>query len=175
MGIWTGDWCVVGCRHITVICENIWATINLLCRWETRDPGPNFTLSFFEKGVCSLHVWLHKEKWTYKNLKLQRQPVWWSLVLDSFMKGCWGEGCSVIIPSLSACKLSCVWLFAIPWTAARQSPLSMKFSRQEYWSGFSFPTWSHLPYPGIEPASPALARGFFFYHCATWSPFKADT
>ena len=60
-----------------------------------------------------------------------------------------GWGCSFIIPSLSACKLSCVWLFAIPWTAARQSPLSRKFSRQEYWSGFPFPTQSHLPYPAF--------------------------
>ena len=53
---------------------------------------------------------------------------------------------------------------AIPWTVASQAPLSMKFSRQEYWSGLSFPSPEDLPHPGIEPAflmSPALAGEFF--------------
>ena len=40
-----------------------------------------------------------------------------------------------------------------PWTVAYQVPLSMEFSRQEYWSGFPFPTPGYLPDPGIEPAS----------------------
>ena len=44
----------------------------------------------------------------------------------------------------------------IPWTLARQAPLSMGFSRQEYWSGLPFPSPGDLPYPGIEPWSPAL-------------------
>ena len=43
-----------------------------------------------------------------------------------------------------------------PWTAASQVPLSMGFSRQEYWSGLSFPSPGDLPDPGIEPESPAL-------------------
>ena len=37
-------------------------------------------------------------------------------------------------------SLSCVWLFATPWTAAHQAPLSMGFSRQEYWSGVPLPS-----------------------------------
>ena len=45
--------------------------------------------------------------------------------------------------------------FATPWTAARQAPLSMRFPRQEYWSGFPFPSPGDLPDPGIEPVSPA--------------------
>ena len=44
-----------------------------------------------------------------------------------------------------------------PWTVARQAPLSMGFSRQEYWSGLPCPPPRDLPDPGIEPASPALA------------------
>ena len=52
--------------------------------------------------------------------------------------------------------LSRVWLFAIPWTGAYQAPPSMEFSRQEYWSGFPFPSPGDLPDPGIEPRSPAL-------------------
>ena len=54
--------------------------------------------------------------------------------------------------------------FVTPWTLAQQAPLSMGFSRQEYWSGLLFPPPGDLPDPGIEPtspASPALAGGFF--------------
>ena len=52
----------------------------------------------------------------------------------------------------------------IPWTVARQAPLSMGFSRQEYWSGLPHPPPGDLPNPGIEltpPVSPAVAGRFF--------------
>ena len=45
---------------------------------------------------------------------------------------------------------------ANPWTVDRQAPLSMEFSRQEYWSGVPFPSPKDVPDPGIEPGSPAL-------------------
>ena len=51
--------------------------------------------------------------------------------------------------------------FEIAWTVAHQAPVSMGFSRQEYWSGLPFPSPGDLPDPGIEPISPALASGFF--------------
>ena len=57
-----------------------------------------------------------------------------------------------------------VWLFATPWTVTRQAPLSMEFSRQEYWSGLPCSLPGDLPNPGTEPvspASPALAGRFF--------------
>ena len=53
-------------------------------------------------------------------------------------------------------SLSRVQLFVTPWTVAHQAPLSMGFSRQEYWSGLPFPSPGDLPNPGIEPRSPAL-------------------
>ena len=53
-------------------------------------------------------------------------------------------------------SLSRVRLFATPWTVARQAPLSMGFSRPEYWSGLPFPSPGDLPNPRIEPGSPAL-------------------
>ena len=53
-------------------------------------------------------------------------------------------------------KFSYVQLFATPCTTAHQAPLSMGFSRQEYWSGFPFPSPGDLPNPGIEPGSPTL-------------------
>ena len=61
-------------------------------------------------------------------------------------------------------SLSCVLHFVTPWTVDCQALLSMKFFRQEYWSGLPFPTPVDLPNPGIEPvspASPALAGRFF--------------
>ena len=45
---------------------------------------------------------------------------------------------------------------ATPWTVAHQAPLSMGFSRQEYWSGLPFPSPGDLPHPGIKRRSPAL-------------------
>ena len=53
-------------------------------------------------------------------------------------------------------RFSCVRFFATPWTVAHQAPLFMGFSRQEYWSGLSFPPPEDLPDLGIEPGSPAL-------------------
>ena len=55
-------------------------------------------------------------------------------------------------------------LFVTPWTVARKAPLSMGFSREEYWSGLLCPPPGECPNPGIEPASLtslALAGGFF--------------
>ena len=63
--------------------------------------------------------------------------------------------------------LSCfsrVRFFATPWTAARQAPLSMGFSRQEPWNGLPCPPSGDLSDPGIEPTSlmfPTLTGGFF--------------
>ena len=68
---------------------------------------------------------------------------------------------------MHACMLSCfshVRLFATLWTVAHKDPPSMGLSRQEYWSGLSFPPLGDLPDPGIEtlsPTSPALIGRFF--------------
>ena len=55
-------------------------------------------------------------------------------------------------------------LFAAPWTAAHQAPLSVGFSRQEYWSGSPCPPPGDRPDPGIEPRSlsPAFAGRFLY-------------
>ena len=62
------------------------------------------------------------------------------------------------LPWLVMCArvLSCVRLFATPWTVARQAPLSIGFSRQEYWSRLPFPIPRDLYHLGIEPESPHL-------------------
>ena len=84
---------------------------------------------------------------------------------------------SILSLSLSLLSLSvhvhakflqlCPTLFVLPWAIACQAPLSVRFSRQEYWSGLSFPSPGDLLDPGIKPTSPALA-GVFFTNRATW-------
>ena len=84
---------------------------------------------------CGLWPWLPHNTWT-----LFPMPAW---VLSCFSQ---------------------VWQFATPWTVAHQAPLSMGFSRQEYWRGLPCPPPGHLPDPGIEPeplASPTLADRLF--------------
>ena len=69
-------------------------------------------------------------------------------------------------------RFSCVQLFVTPWTVARQTPASMRFSRQESWRGLPLPPPGNLPDPGIEPTSPVsptLAGGFF----TTSAPWEA--
>ena len=77
-----------------------------------------------------------------------------------FSYGMWDLVSSVCV---WAQTLSRVQLFAIPWTVACQTCLSLGFSRQEYWSGLPFPSPRDLPYPGIQPeslSSPAMAGRF---------------
>ena len=67
------------------------------------------------------------------------------------------------------CELSrfCrVPLFLTPWTAAHQAPLSMGFSRPEYWSGLPFPSPGYIPDPGFKHMSLYIScrQGFFFFY-----------
>ena len=63
-----------------------------------------------------------------------------------------------------------MWLSATPQTIAHQAPLSMGFSRQEYWSGLPFPSPGDLPDPGIKPRSPDCRQ--ILYHLShQGSPF----
>ena len=71
---------------------------------------------------------------------------------------------------MQASRFSSVLLFATLWTVVHQAPLSMGFSREEYWSELPCPPPVDLPDPGIEPASlmsPALA-GRSFTTSTTW-------
>ena len=81
---------------------------------------------------------------------------------------------------MRACVLShfsSVHLFAIPWTVACQAPLSLGFSRQEYWSELPCPPTGDLPDPGIESTSlmsPVLVGGFFTT-TGTWEALMDKT
>ena len=64
-------------------------------------------------------------------------------------------------------RFSRVQLFLTPWNVARQAPLSMGFSRQEYWSGLPYPPSEDLPDPGIEPPT-------FYVSCIAGRFFTAE-
>ena len=79
-----------------------------------------------------------------------------------------------VFPQTTICLIVCCCSVAKlcltlcdPWTVAHQPPLSMGFSRQEYWSGLPFPSPEDLPDPRIEPVSPVwqgiscITNGFF--------------
>ena len=58
-----------------------------------------------------------------------------------------------------------------PWTVAHEAPLSMGFSRQEYWSGLPCPSLGYLPHPGIKPGSSHIAGRFFTIWTIMEAPF----
>ena len=73
-----------------------------------------------------------------------------------------GSETSVVCICVCVCACSVVSnYFATPRTVACQDPLTMEFSRQEYWSGLPCPPPGDLPDPGIKPVSPPLAGGLF--------------
>ena len=77
-----------------------------------------------------------------------------------------------IVVYVCAESVSCVQLFATPWTVAHQALPSMRFSGQGYWCGMLFPSPEDLPDPGIEPRSPALTGGLLTM-CPPGSPTVA--
>ena len=77
---------------------------------------------------------------------------------------------------VTVCVLSCfsrVWVSAALWTEAPQAPLSMGFSRQEYWTGLPCPAPGDLPDPGIKLAShvSCVGRWVLYHWCHLWSPW----
>ena len=70
--------------------------------------------------------------------------------------------------------LSHVRVFETSWTVAHQAPLSIEFSRQEYWSSLPFLTPGNLHNPGIKP-TPALAGGFFITSDTWEAPYYVNS
>ena len=86
-----------------------------------------------------------------------------TLISDFQPPGLWATPVLYELPGVW-CSDVCVChvqLFGTPWTTTHQAPLFMGLSRQEYWSRLPFPSSEDLPHPGIKPAAPALAGGFF--------------
>ena len=90
------------------------------------------------ESLVSCHLWGHTESDTTEVTWQQQQHTYISSLMQKQK------------------SLSCIWLFATPRTVACQAPLSMEFSRPEYWSGWLFCSPMDLPNPEIEPRSPTL-------------------
>ena len=116
-------------------------------RGGTWDDSLNFSPCRFPAYIHSFHFWALPTLWR-NSTHLGRQFYLSCYVLSHF---------------------SCVWLCATLWTVARQAPLSMGFSRQDYRSQLPCPPPGGLPDPGI--GSPPLA-GRFFTTSATWEVLR---
>ena len=106
-----------------------------------------------------LNVWFKREMDLFQNPVFLKTILLHSLLPQRVARQAgkavtakvWSAYSYMIVKSFSH-----IWLFVTPWTVACQTPLSMRFSRQEYWGGLPFPTLGDLPDPGMEPRSPAL-------------------
>ena len=88
--------------------------------------------------------------------KLEKEhQYFYSIIISALLNFCF---LVILVIRIAAAVqlLSCVRLFATPWTAAYQAPPSMGFSRQEYWSRVPSPSPEDLPNLGMEPRSPIL-------------------
>ena len=86
---------------------------------------------------------------------LTKVCIWISKGTENSNEKCWKE-LSLFSLKWMSISFSVLSDSVTPWTAAHQPPLSMEFSRQDYWSESPFPSPEDLPFPGIEPESPAL-------------------
>ena len=112
----------------------------------------------YSKAWCSGGMAALKDHWNRATLHSAAIPtetwiqagkhLWHLVIMFWIWKVC--AGSCMHVQSLSRVP------FATPWTVTGQAPLSMEFSRQEYWSELPVPSPGDLPNPGIKPASPAL-------------------
>ena len=106
----------------------------------------SFTMKYWNKRTISQSNELHKYFITCSTIKAWvnsecKPEQYRQVILSTSVENC-VQNC-----------FSCVWLFATLWTIACQTPLSLGFSRQEYWSGLPCPPPVDLPNPGIKPTS----------------------
>ena len=131
--------------------------------------------------ICEMGAIMSCSKCPCKDGKRWKAPMGWSLFsMFSPLLGTLiilhthSRDKDVLVRACMLSRFCCVQLFAIPWTVAHQAPLSMGFSRQEYWSGWQCPSPGDLPDLGMEPTShvsPTLAGRFF----TTEPPGKPQT
>ena len=124
------------------------------CTWLSNTAAWGKLLSFsksrFSRLWSGVHfinfvgaVWAYREKTHIMHLESGRYAVNMAFF-------------SPVAPSVKSVSCSLVSDSATAWTVAHQAPLSVGFSRQEYWSGLPFPPPGDLPDPEIKPGSPAL-------------------
>ena len=157
----------LGCKDLL---EKGWATHSSILGLPLWLSWSGVHLQFGRPGF---NPWVGKISWRRERLPT---PVFWLFQYSLYRINTWSFPLlvfKIMVGSLHGCVLSCfsrVRLFATLWTVAHEAPLTMGFSRQEYWSGLPCCPPGDLPNPGIKPmslASSALA-GVFFTTSATW-------
>ena len=137
----------------------VFSTCHSLCK--------NFPAIFGKLIVYVIHWSSEENNHKMINWQNQRRPVKGFTCLfktgETFINVI--DCLEAILDFLCAQLLSHAWLFAVSWTVACQAPLSLEFSRQEYWSGLAFSSrprhWSCIS------CNPCIGRQIL-YHCATW-------
>ena len=131
-----------------------------LCPFTPRKTSSQFSTCFiplFQKRCVHLYSW---HLWNFHVIVIlfvynscQCERLWYTVNAKKYYlsKWVWLSPPIIVVQSLSSLQL-----FATLWTVAHKAPLSMEFSRQEYWSGSPFPSPGDLPNPGTELRSPAL-------------------
>jgi len=121
-----------------------------------------------------LELVMDREAWRAWFMGSQRVRHDWVTELNWTLGPCCSSILNIVEYIVYVCMLSHVWLFATTWTVAHQAPLSLEFSRQEYWSGLPFPLPGDLPNPGIELTSltSSALTGRFFTTEATWEAYS---
>ena len=110
-----------------------------------------FSVNIVSIGEKDIIYW-EVSKYDFVKFLLEKQL----LKAISFLNSSYSSLFPFILSWSEVKSLSRVRIFSTPWTIAYQAPPSMRFSRQEYWSGLPFPSPGDLSDPGIEPGCPAL-------------------
>ena len=161
--LFKGDGLKIRSALIVVLSESRWICLsNPLTLWlgSTRE-------SYGFSALVSNHSVFATWDLGWTPLSLGGQHSKYDLVLRIQMDVMTSAPSPITSSPQYGCCFCCCWVaksclsLVTPWTIAHQAPLSVGFPRQEYWSGFPFPSPGDLPDPGIRPASSALAGGFF--------------
>ena len=135
-------------------------TVDEMAGWHHRLNGYGFGwtpgVSDGQGGLACCSSWGCKESdpTEWLNWNWNTCPKHYAMILPSSKATLWNL-VGYIKESENVC-LNNVRLFVTPWTVAHLAPLSIEFSRQEYWSGLPFLSPVHVPHPGIEPGSLAM-------------------
>ena len=142
-----------------LVSERYWQVIEGQERWRNYSicSWAPFWTSFLRVGmVLVMQQLLCSFPFTFRVRMVNIPSHWWTL----------GNLCVCVC----ACSFSCVQFFVTLWTVAFQAPLSMGFSRRDYWCGLPYLPPGDLPDLGMEPMSACISciSGRFFAHWTTW-------
>ena len=120
-------------------------TVNTTVPWK----GMNYRYTQQIGWITNTLHWVN----SFSKVHILSDSTWTITVINSTHQLDWAAGCPDIWSNVDGGGVVAKsgLTLAIPWTVTCQAPLSMGFSRQEYWSGLPFPSPQDLPDPGIEP------------------------